>query len=34
MTEDEMMIRATILVELEEFAKNEESRWSQNPRVL
>lgn len=31
---DEMMVRATIIVELEELAKNEESRWRQNSRVL
>ncbi|WMV33281.1 hypothetical protein MTR67_026666, partial [Solanum verrucosum] len=34
LTEDEMMIRATVLVELEELAKNEESRWRQKSRVL
>ncbi|WMV38581.1 hypothetical protein MTR67_031966 [Solanum verrucosum] len=34
LTEDEMIIRATILVELEELAKNEESRWRQKSRVL
>jgi len=34
LTEDEMMIRATIVVELEELAKNEESRWRQKSRVL
>ncbi|WMV51646.1 hypothetical protein MTR67_045031 [Solanum verrucosum] len=34
LTEDEMMIRATVLVELEELTKNEESRWRQKSRVL
>ncbi|KAK6803376.1 hypothetical protein RDI58_001160 [Solanum bulbocastanum] len=34
LTEDEMMVRATIVVELEELAKNEESRWRQKSRVL
>lgn len=34
LTEEEMMIRATILVELEELAKNEVSRWRQKSRVL
>ncbi|XP_059284325.1 uncharacterized protein LOC132037735 [Lycium ferocissimum] len=31
LSEDEMMIRATVLVELEELAKNEESSWRQSP---
>lgn len=34
LTEDEMMIRATVVVELEELAKNEEARWRQKSRVL
>jgi len=34
LTEDEVIIRATIVVELEELAKNEESKWRQKSRVL
>ncbi|WMV12488.1 hypothetical protein MTR67_005873 [Solanum verrucosum] len=34
LTEDEMMVRATILVELEVLAKNEEASWGQKSRVL
>jgi len=34
LTEDELMVRATILVELEELAKIEESRWRQKSRIL
>ena len=34
LTEDEIMIRATIVVELEELKKVEESRWRQKSRVL
>jgi len=34
LTEDKMMVRATIVVELEELTKNEESMWRQKSRVL
>ncbi|KAG5585521.1 hypothetical protein H5410_045955 [Solanum commersonii] len=34
LTKDEIMIRETVLVELEELAKNEESRWRQKSKVL
>ncbi|WMV18073.1 hypothetical protein MTR67_011458 [Solanum verrucosum] len=34
LNEDEMMVRATVLVELEKLAKNEEARWRQKSRVL
>lgn len=34
LTKDEMMVRATIVVELEELAKHEESKWRQKSRVL
>lgn len=34
LAEEETMIRATILIELEALAKNEESCWKQNSRVL
>lgn len=34
LNEDEMMIRATVMVEPEELAKNEETSWRQKSRVL
>lgn len=34
LTEDEMMVRATIFVELEVLAKNEEASWRKKSRVL
>ncbi|WMV45909.1 hypothetical protein MTR67_039294, partial [Solanum verrucosum] len=34
LNEDEMIVRATVLVELEKLAKNEEARWRQKSRVL
>ncbi|WMV32614.1 hypothetical protein MTR67_025999 [Solanum verrucosum] len=34
LSEDELLVRATVLVELEDLAKNEESRWRQKSRVL
>lgn len=34
LTEEEMMVRATIVVELEDMAKNEEAKWRQKSRVL
>ncbi|WMV09464.1 hypothetical protein MTR67_002849 [Solanum verrucosum] len=34
LTEDEMVVKATILVELEVLAKNEESTWRQKSRIL
>ncbi|WMV11645.1 hypothetical protein MTR67_005030 [Solanum verrucosum] len=33
LNEDEMMVRATVLVELEKLAENEEARWRQKSRV-
>lgn len=32
--EEEMMVRATIVVELEDMAKHEEAKWRQKSRVL
>jgi len=34
LSEEEIMVRTTIVVELEELAKNEESKWRQKSRVL
>ncbi|KAG5577642.1 hypothetical protein H5410_057776 [Solanum commersonii] len=34
LNEDEMIVRTTVLVELEKLAKNEEARWRQKSRVL
>lgn len=34
LSEDELLVRETVLVELEELAKNEESRWRQKSRIL
>ncbi|KAG5585506.1 hypothetical protein H5410_045940 [Solanum commersonii] len=34
LNEDEMIVRATVLVDLEKLAKNEEARWRQKSRVL